>query len=566
MRPTAGHALSKTAALGWLAVLLAIMVARVAATYPVLTAIFDEGIHISAGVQVYERGRYDVDFEHPPLPRLAFGLLPYLDGSRTLAEGNMVEHARHMLGESGNYWRTLTLGRLGNLIFLPVLLFCVYRWSSELYGRLAGLVAAALVSASPNILAHAGFASIDLSITATLVPAAYYVWRCLQEPSPRLGLLAGAWGGVAMVSKYSAIGFLPAIVAGFLLVWCWRRHPLGPLWPQLKERRALPLAALYGLSLCFVVWLCFQTHYSPKGDAAGRLRSIVDSRIPPGSLLNGPVVATVRLGERAAPGLLMGLVVVVRHAVRGHVWQFFLGELKEQGGWRLYFPVALAVKTTLPFLLLLAVAAAMWFLRREDPAHRNTIYIVVAAAAVLAVAMASTINIGIRHVLPIYPLLAIFASSLFATSGRETTSSRPALLLSSLLVASHLLVSAATHLDHLAYFNVLARGKGHEILGDSNVDWGQDLGRLATYLKENGIRDIHLAYYGLTSPKAVGIEGAHPFGPGDRPTGKIAISLNLLLGLGPDWSQGDYTWLLAHEPYAKAGTSIWLYDIKENAE
>jgi 4-amino-4-deoxy-L-arabinose transferase-like glycosyltransferase len=544
--------------------ILVVMIARITLTYSVLSATFDEGVHIAAGVQIYEKGRYDIDFEHPPLARLAVGLLPYLDGIRTLLSGNIVEQGRYVLEGSGGYWRTLTLGRLGNLIFVPILLFYVYRWSSELYGRLAGLMAAVLVSASPNILAHAGLASVDFSITATLVPAAYYVWRWLDCPSWKDAFLAGVWGGVALLSKYSAIGFLPAIIVGFLAVWRWRRGEA--VWPLLKDRRTFYQTGLYILSLCSVVWLCFQAPSSPTGETVGRLRTVIDRNLSPGSITHGAASMAVQLGERAAPGLVMGLAVVVRHAVWGHEQQFFWGELKEEGGWRLYFPVVLAVKTTLPVLLLLAVAAAVWFVRRDDPTHKHTIYVAVASVALLSVCIASTLNIGVRHILPIYPFLAIFASSLFAAQPWQLRSVRPVMLVSWFLVASHVTASLGAHPDYLPYFNSLARGREHQILGDSNLDWGQDLGRLATYLKENGIGEIHLAYYGSTSPSAVGIEGAHAFGPEDRPRGKIAISVNLLQGLGPEWSRGDYTWLLAHEPYAKIGKAIWLYDIGQDVD
>jgi 4-amino-4-deoxy-L-arabinose transferase-like glycosyltransferase len=477
----------------------------------------------------------------------------------------MGEQGRHVLEGSGSYWRTLTLARLGNLIFLPVLLLYVYRWSSELYGRLAGLIAAVLASASPNILAHAGLAAIDISITATLVPAAYYTWRWLDHPSWRFSLQAGLWGGIAIISKYSAIGFLPAIVSGLLLICCWREYRQGALRPQWKQRRALLHGAVYGLSLCFVVAICFQLASRHMDETPARLLAVVDENIPPGSPMHWPVATAVRLGQLVAPGLPMGLVVVVRHAIEGHSWQFFMGELKEYGGWRLYFPVVLAVKTTLPFLMLLAIAIGLWFLRRGDPTHRQTVYVAMAAAGVLAVAMASTLNIGVRHILPMYPFLAILASSVFAVRAGVFSFGRPVILVSSLLVVSHIAESAAAHPEYLSYFNAPARGHEHELLGDSNLDWGLDLGRLAVYLKENDIREIHLAYYGVTSPEAVGIEGAHPFGPNDRPRGKIAISINLLQGLGPAWSRGDYTWLRAYEPYAKVGKSIWLYDIQEDA-
>ena len=129
-----------------LALLFLIMVVRIVATYGIFNATSDEGFHIAAGVEIYQARTYTALVEQPPLSRFPIGLLPYLAGARTLPGQHLVVQGRYVLESSGDYWKTLTLARIGNLIFVPVLLFYVYRWGAELYGRTAGIVAVCLIT------------------------------------------------------------------------------------------------------------------------------------------------------------------------------------------------------------------------------------------------------------------------------------------------------------------------------------------------------------------------------------------------------------------------------------
>ncbi len=184
--------------------LFALMIGRVVSTYAVFSATTDEDDHLAAGVEIYQAGQYRVDLEHPPLSRYVIGLAPYLAGARMRPDKPLLEQGQFVLNHADNYWAHLTLARTGNLVFLPILVFYIYRWSAELYSRLAGVVAIGLATASPNVLAHAGLASVDLVITATLIAAAYHLYRWFRTPTVRNSGVAGCWIGVALMSKFSA--------------------------------------------------------------------------------------------------------------------------------------------------------------------------------------------------------------------------------------------------------------------------------------------------------------------------------------------------------------------------
>ena len=181
-----------------------------------------------------------------------------------------------------------------------------------------------------------------------------------------------------------------------------------------------------------------------------------------------------------------GILLVFRHFFVGHAayhtayGQFLLGEVKWDGGWWYYFPVALAVKTTLPFLALTLLALLSLWRGRREAGRDGSLFVVWAIVSILVVAMPGSLNIGVRHVLPMYPLMAILASSVFSLNRSGSLPSRLRMTLAGLLLAGHAAASLGAHPDYLAYFNETARGKEHEFLGDSNLDWGQDLARLGT--------------------------------------------------------------------------------------
>ena len=555
---------SRKAALA-VSVLGIVMAARIAATYPVFNATIDEGLHIASGIEIYQQHRYTLLIEQPPLSRFPIGLAAYLGGARIQPSGNVIEQGRHVLENSAGYWKTLTLGRLGNLAFLLVLVFYVYRWSARLWGRKAGAAAVIVVTTSPSVLAHAGLATIDLAITATLIGAAYHLYRWFEQPSFRNACAAGVLSGLALMAKYSAAGFLPLILGGYLILTVCRTWPYRRTWNLAAAGRLLTQAALCGLCAVLVIWLSFAVNDTPQGDEVNRRYGSVERRLPGDSLLAHLATGSIRWVRATAPGFLEGLHRGVTHAAEGHSQQYLLGEIRTGQGWWYYFPVALAVKSTLACLLLVCASLVFCGMRREDRGRSKALYPAFGAAAVLAVAMGSEINIGVRHILPAWPFLAVLASSLFERTTDSFRAPRPLLAASSVLLAAHVVASVVAHPDYLPYFNEFGRGREHRILSDSNLDWGQDLNRLARYVEDHGIEQVHLSYFGTTSPAMVGLHGVKSFHPEDRPSGWAAVSVSHLQGLGLPAGEANFEWLSAQEPYAKIGKSIRLYRLGPRA-
>jgi hypothetical protein len=502
-------------------VVLALLAAQFAwrswLTHRVFNDTADEEVHIACGLEVWQRHQYTSEPQHPPLARVLLASLPHLAGGKPGIHGTWWDS-----GDEDWYWRTLSLARTGNLLFLPVLIFLVYRWGRELYGSAAALGSAALVAFDPNLLAHGSLATLDFGAGTMIFAACYGLRRWAQHPR---SLGAAAWAAalaaLAVLTKFSALFHLPAVALVF--------------FSMARARPRWRTAMLFLVLACLLIWAGYGFSVRPLTRAQFP---------PPAGTFHERVQRSIErlAGDTPipAPQFVRGVLDVLGHNAQGHAG-YLLGEVRNTGWWY-YFPVALAVKTTLPLLLLAAAGLAV---------NRRALYPGAAAAAVLGVSMASNLNMGIRHVLLLCPLFALMAGGVFA-------STRRALALAGLsLAAWHGVESVASHPDYLPYFNQIARGREDRFLLDSALDWGQDLQRLRLYLRANRIQDFYLSYFGRGYPLLHRIPGARPLPPHLRPAGWVAVSKAHLVGLAlPGYDLG---WLKAHPPRARIGKSILVY-------
>ena len=497
-----------------LIVILFVAAARVVSTWPVFSQTFDESTHIAAGLEWLERGTYLGEPQHPPLARVAGSIGPYAAGAR-LSRHNLglTEQGNEIL-HSGPYLRMLSLARAGILPFFLLSIVVVWAHARMLAGEWAAVIAALLYSNLPPVLAHAGLATTDMAVTAGIAAALMLLQRWLLAPSPRVAALLGLATAVALTSKFSSVLFLG--VAGLVIVAMnWRR----PAWRHV---------ALAGFVCVLSVWAVYRFDFDRLRDTHYHLvRAYVGE---------GPAIDAMPL---PAPALFSGIAQTLLHNAEGHE-AFLLGQYSADGWWY-YFPVAIAVKTPIVFLLL-AVASA--FLLRKRPLLAP----IAAAAAIVVACFAVNINIGIRHVLPIYPLLAVAVGCALATRKKA---------LAIALLAVELFVSARAHPDYLAYFNAFAGSEPQKILLDSNLDWGQDLLRLEKRARELKIEALRLSYFGTADLERHALPPLLPV-VHDRPLpGWFAVSE---AHLGSRDHPQTFPWLDRY-PYERVGKSIRLYRI-----
>jgi 4-amino-4-deoxy-L-arabinose transferase-like glycosyltransferase len=437
---------------GILAVVLVLVASlRIAATYTVFNHTGDEPAHIACGMEWLDRHVYLYEPQHPPLARIAAALGPYAAGIRsqgTPGTGLAAEsfEGAKILYRDHHYDLTLALARLGILPFFWVACLTIYCWGKRYYGGAVGLIALFFFSFLPPVLAHAGLATTDMALTAFLGAAYVAALWWAERPTWRRGLLFGAATGLAVISKFSSLVFFPVALAmaltGYLV---FNRPAASTLMRSVRER--LPS---FGLAV-----------------ATGALVILVVYRF-------------------SLSAFLTGIRAVIAHNAEGHP-TYLLGRHSNNGFWYFY-PVVLAVKTPLALLILLGLA--LWWMCREPGRARREWPLLALTAGILLVGLFSRINIGVRHILPVYfgfSLLAATAVRELIERARTRSWMRPAL---GILLVWFGVASLWCHPDYLAYTNELAQSAPEKVLADSDLDWGQDMKRLSARLRQAGAAQV----------------------------------------------------------------------------
>jgi 4-amino-4-deoxy-L-arabinose transferase-like glycosyltransferase len=515
-----------------IAILLSVVgVARVAATFTVFSNTIDEPFHLVAGIEWIERGTFSFQGEHPPLGRILAAAGPYLDGVRIHDQQHFGIAARQVFYENNAYLRNLVLARSGMLVFLMLAIAGLAVWAARLYGVGASLVAIVLFTTTPPILAHAGLVTTDIPLVGTLIWTIFALTVFIDAPSLRRAIGLGLTIGLAFVAKISAVVFVPAI--GVMLVIAqWlvlRGRPRDD--DQLRRGTVTALLGVAAVSAGLVVWSVY------RFSAERHLGSF----IPGGIIL-------------PAPAFFEAIAEVAVHNVAGQP-AYLMGQFSTKGWWY-FFPLVLGLKTPIPLLILTAIGTVAAARAARATGNWSIIAPIASAAAIMLVAMRASINLGVRHVLPIYPLFAMIAAYGALWLWRQRRHTVPLRAIVVALIAWQSVSSIRAHPDYLTYFNEFAGANPERLVLDSDLDWGQDLLRLADTVRVRRIREIHVAYFGWADlPRH--IPDVKPLEPGDKPTGWIAASQTFLLNPNPAYA--GYKWLNSLTPVADVGHTIKLF-------
>jgi hypothetical protein len=442
--------------LAWAAALLTVIGSiRIASTWRVLSHTIDENAHLAAGMQWLSEHKYDYEAQHPPLARVVGALVPYLRGERSHHVLNIHYEGFKILGWNAHYDRVLALGRSGILVFYWIASAVVFWWARRIGGSMAGLLAIAIFSTTPPILAHSGLITTDMALAAFTSAAIVASLEWAREPDWRRTILVGVLTACAVASKFSALVFLPA---AWLAMYGWRvfcdRPDAGVLSSEVR-RRIRPACGAVAIA-ALVIWAIYRFTFGPVGVLGGM-------RLP-------------------APQFYQGIYDVWMHNREGH-GSFLLGKLSLTGFWY-YYPVVLSVKTPLAMLGLVAVVSAIALWRRR----RDLGMPMAMAAGIVLFALTSRINIGVRHILPVYTAFAVIAG--VGLSDAFLSRRRWMAVAGALLLAWQMAESIRIHPDYVAYTNQLAGTRPERILADSDLDWGQDMNRLHDFFADKGAKEV----------------------------------------------------------------------------
>jgi len=523
----------------------------------------DEPVYLLAGYRYLETGDFAFNAEHPPLAKF-LAALPLLALDPRLP--TETELYRRLDLRAGSYFlfhnrvppdELLFYGRLPFIVLTVVFGLAIALWTRSRFGPLAALLALLFYALDPNIIAHGRYAATDMA------PAALFFLTCVAWD--RFLLTKGRWDllwaglllGLACAAKFSCLllgGILPV-----LYLIRWRRSP-GRYSLRHFAVSLLALALCTAAVIGALYWPDTVRSLTPDGTDA--LHNVVDPARPAGKVFHWLGTTFDLPAHRYLWGLYQQLV----HNEDGHR-AYLLGEISQEGRWQ-YFPVAFAVKTPAALLLglLFAVGAGIRSLvsggfgvLRRAPFF--WVLLALPPVIFLLVAMASNINIGLRHVLPIYPFLFVLAAVVLVRFRQ------PLLLM--LVVALLLFEHARVAPHYLAFFNSLAGGSGNGVryLADSNLDWGQDLKKLRAYVETNRVESLCLSYFGPDTYGYYGLEAAptpamSDYRAGSGPGCIAAVSASALVGLAQTGFRD--AWLKDIEPMDRVGYSIFLYDLRRN--
>lgn len=453
---------------------------------------WDEGHHLFSGYMSWKRADYGLNPEVPPLVKMAAAApllrmplnVPPLQGRFFKTEAFLDGKDFLFRNDAG---RVLFRARMAAAAFSLLLALLVFAAAREMFSAMAAFVALGLIVFDPNFLANGALVTTDVASALTIFGTIYAWYRWRNRPTwPRL-VIVGLAAGLALVTKFTGILVPPMLVllAAGETVFPSLRPATAQDRPETRGRLALrligSLAAITALSW-IVVWSFYGFRYAAR---------------PAGLALNPPLREYLPLLANHRSAHLIALVARLRLMPESWLYgladtkitadtytSYFFGHVYPHGNF-LYFPAAFAIKSTLPFLILLLLAAILLITRRLAPS-RIVFFLLLPPVVYFAVAATSNMNIGARHLLPIYPFLYILGAGAAAALIRlHRLWSIPA----AALVLWQAVDAVYMYPTYIAFGNDLWGGPAqvHRYLSDANVDWGQQLNDVRSWLSSRGV-------------------------------------------------------------------------------
>lgn len=576
-------------------------------------AIMDEIAHIPAG---YSYDRY-LDFrinpEHPPLIKslAAFPLL-FMDLNFPIDHSSWTDEINGQWNSGPEFLYQRNGDRADSIIFwsrIPMVLvtmllgFFIFRWTKELAGDWAALLATFLFVFSPNIIAHGRYVTTDVGLAAFLIISLYYFVKFLKEPSWKNTLKFGLTFGLVQLAKFSAFMLVPYYA---LVVVLWIVVKIISKKYENKEQPVESSVLLKPFSLkCLKTYasksiLAMAIAYLLVGATYGLLtwnepseiikRDIQEILGPSdfykNAKLEGPLMFMAEKPILKGYSVYtLGLTMVFFRATGGNT-TYFLGEVSNQG-WKYYFPVTFIMKEPIPSMIII-LSSLMILLaifgkkiinyKLSCPKYvKSIVQYTISHPAELTIfgfialywtsSIASNLNIGFRHILPTVPLMYILSSKMLSKVDKFIHERKHQqayyghyviiVILGIWLVGSNLF----NYPFYVPYFNELIGSKnGYKQIVDSNVDWGQDLKRLAKFVDDNNIDKLHLDYFGGGSPKYYLGDKYDPWWSSKIPTewGWYAVSATIFQTSFEN-PKTSYNWLTQYKIVEVVGNSILVF-------
>lgn len=561
--------------------------------------VVDEIPHIGAGYSYVVQHSYQFNPEHPPLAKDLAGLaLLTLNLNQTAFSKNYIANwptdvngewnfGRALIFQTGNDAITLVrVAKLPMLLFFIISAWIIFIWAKKLFGDKAALLAIFLFSFTPTIIAHSRLVTTDIALLAGIMASLYFFERYLENQTPKNFWIAAIMFGFGLLTKFSAFLLIPLIVL-LAMVWAYANHQ--KLSGIIRMAWKAVLIIVFGFA--FVVGPIYQLHllgYSKEKQKADA--TVVLSTYGNRAFADPVIWISDKPFLRPFAQYGLGVLMIFQRNVGGNQ-TYFLGNLYQKAV-KSYFPVVYALKEPIPFLILFVMSVIGFFIyvRSKEKHLKDWLRIHFAETAIFmwallywATSINANLNIGIRHLIPVYGGTAILVAGQLSVLYEHVKLKKAFLAFIVALCAWLLAETLMVFPYYLTYFNefALLRPKategqagyisgGHNYVVDSNLDWGQDLKRLADWVDKNNIKKISLDYFGWADQsyylgkkfnwiRSSQYTNAKDFLRDNPNGGYIAVSATFYQQSIS--SDKNYGWLEDYKPIIVIGNSIFVWEI-----
>ncbi len=507
-----------------------------------------------------------------------------VEGTTELTRDDFLNDADEMLKSAR--WMIVPFGVILGLL--------VWLWTRDVFGPFAAILALALFAFEPSLVAHSSVVTTDVPLACCLFAAVYFYWRCIERFSWISAVAFVLFTAAAFLVKYTAIVLVPllavlalvrrskvafaligaAAVATYIAIWTaygfrWSAasDPLAAAAQEQMAQRPLPglpdrvgghFPLEYSLRRYAADARFFDEYHRPPAED----EAMTAFRYAPIRGL-GSVLLFVHRRHLLPEAYVYGAAFARERAVFRS--SFLRGEYSDTG-FGSYFFWTVLLKTPIPTLVLIAAALVIVLFTRS---HRVALrFAWIPVLIYLLVAVRANLNIGHRHLLPIYPFLFVMCGALTVRWARF----KPAVKWGSAVVVLALVAFTGWRSDRLSYMNVK---DGYRYLVDSNYDWGQDLVKLRRWLEANHVTEpVNLCYFGTADPRYYGIRHRNlflgyeyePDDGFDAVPGVLAISATNFIGAQWDAAAREewrkFLEKTGAQPIGRAGQSILIYRLR----
>jgi hypothetical protein len=515
---------------------------------------FDETAHLASGYFMLKHDDYRVGTANMIFSQ-KMAALPLVFSTIKDLEPAMIDKAfdgkctafaigTALLNDSGNdSAKLLFCGRMVMLLFGLISALTVFFWSKKLFGSSGGLISLAFLSSCPVFISFSGIIGTDIVVTSLFILTVWSYWTLLHRVTPFTCILFAVPSGLLLITKMSSLIFGPVALL-LLLIRFIANRPLefGLGWkaPHVISSRGkstgIIIASLFtsALIILVVIWAGYGFRYATaQPDSNGATLNWPDSlekqdyaklEAQTGTQkqnenVNGSLISFVHFAKsfHLLPEAFLFDLASLDNLTQSRK-AFFLGETSNEG-WILYFPIIFIAKSGLPLILAIIIIAVSFMLlllqkyRTHDTITPWQIYecspILIFISVYMAVAMLASINIGHRHILPIYPFIYVLLGALVFSFQTKILWHKIILYL---LIASCFVTAIAAHPNHLAYISPLFGGtyKGYRFFSDSSIEWGQELPAVKKWIDSHQTdikgRNLYFSYFGSGEPEKEGIK------------------------------------------------------------